>query len=51
MLSIEHCRKFLRENMPDSEVERVRDALYVVAHVVVDDYLKSSATVEPCKKH
>lgn len=39
-LSIEHCRRVLeksgKENLTDEQVERIRDALYVIADVQIN---------------
>ena len=52
MLSTEECRKHLAEiPLTDEQVERLRDSLYALVENVLDNYLDSSANVEPCKKH
>lgn len=39
MLSIEQCRAIIKTDLPDTEIEAVRDALYVFAHKLVDEVL------------
>lgn len=39
-LSIEQCRKYLKNcEYTDEQVEEIRDSLYQLANVLVDDYL------------
>jgi hypothetical protein len=51
MLSAKECREHLGD-MPltDEQVERLQGALYALVENLLDDYIKSSATVEPCKR-
>lgn len=52
MLSTEACREYLGDiPLSDEQVERLRDSLYALVENVLDNYLDSSANVEPCKKH
>lgn len=37
MISTEICRKFLGQELPDSDVEAIRDVLYVMAEKLVND--------------
>ena len=51
MLSTEACREYLAEiPLTDTQVGRLRDALYALVENVLDDYIQSSDTVKtPCK--
>jgi hypothetical protein len=49
MISIDKCKEILGENMPDSEVERLRDALYAVVGSILDNYLEEFARIDTCK--
>jgi len=43
MLSIEECRKHLKENSSqttDEEIEQIRETLYQIANVLVNNYLE-----------
>lgn len=41
-LSIEQCKKYLpKGSYADAEVEKIRDGLYQLASILVEDYLKS----------
>jgi hypothetical protein len=50
MISIEQCKEILGENMPDSEVERLRGALYAMVESILDTYFEEFATIDVCKK-
>ncbi len=50
MLSIERCKELLGEDMPDSEVERLRGALYAMVESILDTYFEEFATIDICKK-
>ena len=51
MLNTKACREYLVDlPLTDVQVERLRDALYALVENVLDAYIKSSDTVEPCKK-
>jgi len=51
MLSTDECREHLGDiPLTDTQVERLRDALYALVENVLDDYIKKADTVEPCKK-
>mgnify|MGYP001575998394 CR=1 FL=1 len=39
MLSIERCKEILGENMPDSEVHKLREALYAMVESILDNQL------------
>lgn len=39
MLSVEECKKYLGNNVPDERIEVVRDALYMLIGQVLDAYL------------
>lgn len=43
MISIERCKEILGENMSDSEVERLREALYSMVESIMDNYFNSYA--------
>lgn len=48
MLSIKACRRWLGEyakNLEDSEVETIRDLMYQLAFVMVEDYLNKCSKV------
>ena len=40
MLSIESCKGILGEEMPDSEVLELREALYAMVESVMDNYFQ-----------
>lgn len=43
MLSVEQCKKYLPAGKyTDEEIERMRDELYQVAEILVDDFIKQS---------
>ena len=51
MISIERCKELLGEaEMPDSEAERFRGALYAMAESILDHYFEEFATINTCKK-
>ena len=37
MISTDTCRKFLGPDLPDSDVDAIRDVLYVMAEKLVND--------------
>lgn len=41
MISIERCKEILGEKMSDSEVERLREALYTMVESIMDDYFEA----------
>lgn len=50
MLSIKACRRSLgkyAQNLDDSEVEAIRDLMYQLAFVVVEDYQNKCSKVVP----
>ena len=50
MLSIKACRRSLGEyaqNLDDSEVEAIRDLMYQLAFVMVEDYQNKCSKVVP----
>lgn len=50
MLSIKACRRSLgkyAKNLDDSEVEAIRDLMYQLAFVVVEDYQNKCSKVVP----
>lgn len=50
MLSIKVCRHSLgkyAKNLDDSEVEAIRDLMYQLAFVMVEDYLNKCSKVVP----
>ena len=48
MFSVERCRELLEEDMSDTEVERLRDALYAFVESALDSYLTSIAKIDVC---
>lgn len=51
MISIERCKEILGENMPDSEVERLREALYAMVESIMDNYFEEfNGKIDICKK-
>jgi hypothetical protein len=51
MLSIERCKEILGEKMPDSEVERLREALYAMVESILDNYFEGfNGKIDICKK-
>jgi len=49
MISIEKCKEILGEDMPDSEVVRLREALYGMVESILDNYLEEFANIKVCK--
>jgi hypothetical protein len=48
MLSIEECNKYLSDKqLNNSQIENLRDALYALVENVLDEYIKSSDTIQP----
>ena len=43
MLSIERCKEILGEEMSDSEVEQLREALYAVVESILDSHFSVCA--------
>jgi len=40
MLSVEQCKKFIKNsNYTDQQIEEIRDNLYQLAEILVDDYI------------
>ena len=37
MISTETCRKFLGPDLPDSDIDAIRDTLYVIAEKLIND--------------
>jgi len=50
MISIDRCKEILGEDMPDSEVERLRESLYAMVESILDNYLKEFVNIDICKK-
>ncbi len=52
MLSIERCKEILgNKTISDTEIEKLREALYAVVENVVDDYVYSCVNIQStCKK-
>jgi len=51
MLSLERCKEILGENMPDSEVLRLREALYAMVESILDNYFEEfRGKIDICKK-
>lgn len=50
MISIEELKEDLGGHLTDAQAENFRDALYAVVENLLDDYIDSCATIEPCKK-
>jgi hypothetical protein len=50
MLSIERCREILGEDMPDTEVLRLREALYAMTNSILDNYFEEFANIDICEK-
>jgi len=40
MLSLETCKKHLKPNLSDEEVLQIRDSLYQMANILVENYSK-----------
>jgi hypothetical protein len=50
MISIERCKEILGNNLPDSEVERLRETLYALVENVLDEYIATSDSMKSvCK--
>ena len=39
MLTLQECRKYTGSELTDEKLEEVRDALYVFAHKIMEDWL------------
>lgn len=51
MISIERCKEILGEKMPNSEVERLREALYAMVESIMDNYFEEfNGKMDVCKK-
>jgi hypothetical protein len=50
MISIERCKELLGEDMPDSELIRLREALYAMVESILDNYFEEFANIDICKK-
>lgn len=51
MISIERCKEILGENMPDSEVSGLREALYTMVESIMDNYFEEfNGKIGICKK-
>ncbi|MFZ2149758.1 MAG: hypothetical protein WAV15_01190 [Minisyncoccia bacterium] len=51
MISIERCKEILGEKMSDSEVERLREALYAMVESIMDNYFEGfNGKIDICKK-
>lgn len=44
MFSISHCKKYLDNKYTDKEIEEIRDSLYQIAEISIEDYLKKINT-------
>ena len=42
MLSVEQCRKYLKGNYREREIEEIRDSLYQMATILVDTWLSEN---------
>jgi len=45
MFSVEQCKKFLKENFPDEEIPAIRDNLYQLGNILVDNYFANRAVL------
>jgi hypothetical protein len=54
MLSLERCRKILgSKTLSDTEIEKLRDAIYAVSENIIDEYILSCANIKnktTCKR-
>jgi hypothetical protein len=51
MISIDRCKEILEEpDMPETEVLRLRVALYAMVESILDNYLDKFVTMDICKK-
>jgi hypothetical protein len=50
MISIERCREIIGEKMSDSEVERLRNSLYMMVESIMDNYFLEFGKIDICKK-
>lgn len=48
MISIDRCKEILGADMPDSEVERLREGLYAMVGSILDNYFEEFANIETC---
>lgn len=44
MLSVNNCKKYLDDSYTDKEIEEIRDSLYQMVEISVEDYLKKINT-------
>jgi len=51
MLSIEQCRKYLKGNYREREVEEIRDSLYQMATILVDSWVLETPTRKNKDRH
>lgn len=50
MISIERCKEILGGNMPDSEVESLRESLYTMVESILDNHFEENVKMGICKK-
>lgn len=46
MFSISHCKKYLDNSYTDKEIEEIRDSLYQIAEISVEDYLSKKINTD-----
>jgi len=51
MVSIERCKEILGQEMPDSEVQILREVLYSMVESILDNYFEEfNGKIDICKK-
>jgi len=49
MLSVNHCKEYLnnsKNSYTDKEIEEIRDSLYQIAEILVEDYLNKKINTD-----
>ena len=50
MISVDRCKEILGEDITDSKVERLREALYAMVESILDNYFEEFVNINSCKK-
>ena len=50
MISVDRCKEILGEDITDSQVERLREALYAMVESILDNYFEEFVNINSCKK-
>ena len=50
MISVDRCKEILGEDITDSQVERLREALYAMVESILDNYFEEFVNINSFKK-